>query len=398
MGVNNDPSRTGAPTSRLDNLGESGLGPSVVSWSVLYSGIVRTTLLDPNVISWPFDLEVSMASLSEISQRAGVSVATASRVLNGSSHAVAASTRDRVLAAAEDLGYSPSALARALASRKSRIIGVIVGDITDPYYAEIARGVEEVAGAHGYLTMVCSADRNAAAEIEHVYALRDYHAAGVIFASSGYVDDEGDGTACLAAAVAEVKQQGSTVVSVAPRDFECISATVDNQAAAYDITRYLISLGHRRIAFVEGPAGVLTSNQRSEGFAAAMAGAGLAVDLRYDGGATYESGTKAALELLGMATLPDAIVAARDEVAIGLLMTLRQAGVDVPESISIVGIDDTRPAYFVDLTTVKLPLYDLGALAARSVLAEHGDAARPESLVLPHELVPRGTTARRHQS
>jgi LacI family transcriptional regulator len=121
-----------------------------------------------------------MASLADISRRAGVSIATASRVLNGSAHPVSDATRERVLAAADELGYRPSELARALVKRTSRIVGVIVGDIVDPYFAEIARGVEDVAARAGHLTMVCNADRRPAAELAHLGVLRDYHAAGVV--------------------------------------------------------------------------------------------------------------------------------------------------------------------------------------------------------------------------
>src|SRR5215213_11859762 len=126
-----------------------------------------------------------IASLADISRRAGTSVATASRVLNGSKHPVSEATRARVLEAAADLGYAPSALAQALVTRSSRIIGVIVNDIVDPYFAEIARGVEDVAGRSGHLVMVCNADHRIEAEIEYVRALRDYHAEGLVFAGSG---------------------------------------------------------------------------------------------------------------------------------------------------------------------------------------------------------------------
>ena len=110
----------------------------------------------------------AMASLADISRRAGTSVATASRVLNGSTHPVSEATRARVMEAAADLGYQPSALARALVTRSSRIIGVIVNDIVDPYFAEIARGVEDVAGRSGHLVMVCNADHRVEAESEYV--------------------------------------------------------------------------------------------------------------------------------------------------------------------------------------------------------------------------------------
>jgi LacI family transcriptional regulator len=335
-----------------------------------------------------------IASLADISRRAGVSITTASRVLNGSTHAVSEKTRARVLAAAEELGYQPSALARALVTRNSRIIGVIVGNIVDPYFAEIARGVEDVAGRMGYLTMVCTADRHTEAEIAHLRTLRDYQAAGVVFASSGYeADPQGSE---LAAAVADITERGSTVVALARRDFECLHAVVDNRSAAYDITDYVTSLGHKRIAFVEGPAGLYTSALRREGFEAAMRDAGLDAELRFEGSFEYEAGYNAALRMMASGPIPDAVIGVNDEVAIGVLTGLRQAGLDVPGQVSIAGIDDTRPARFVELTTVNVPLYGLGAVAARAILAGRGEEAEPSAnVVLPHRLIPRGTTARR---
>src|SRR5919197_4700509 len=152
-----------------------------------------------------------MASLADISRRAGVSIATASRVLNGSSHPVSNTTRERVLAAAEELGYRPSELARALVKRTSRIVGVIVGDIVDPYFAEIARGVDDVAGPAGHLTMVCNAERRPEAELAHLGVLLDYHAAGVVFAGSGYEDAAE--AAAMRALVDRLQASGSAVVA-----------------------------------------------------------------------------------------------------------------------------------------------------------------------------------------
>jgi LacI family transcriptional regulator len=323
-----------------------------------------------------------------------VSITTASRVLNGSKHPVSEKTRARVLAAAGELGYQPSALARALVTRNSRIIGVLVGSIVDPYFAEIARGVEDVAGRMGYLTMVCNADRRTESEIAHLRTLRDYQAAGVVFASSGYAEDD-HGTE-LARAVADMREQGSTVVALARRDFDCVHAVVDNRAAAYDITDYVASLGHRRIAFVDGPAGLHTSALRREGFEAAMGDAGLDTGLCFDGGFEYEAGYNAALRIMASGPLPDAVVGVNDEAAIGVLTGLRQAGVEVPAQVSIAGIDDTRPARFVELSTVSVPLYGLGAVAARAIVADHNEDGEPAgNVVLPHRLIPRATTSRR---
>jgi LacI family transcriptional regulator len=328
----------------------------------------------------------SLASLADISRRAGVSIATASRVLNGSSHPVSDATRDRVLAAADELGYRPSELARALVKRTSRIVGVLVGDIVDPYFAEIARGVEDVATGAGHLTMVCNTERRPAAELAHLDVLRDYHAAGVVFAGSGYEDAaEAD---ALRAAVADLQERGSVVVSLAMRDLDCPSVLVDNRAAAREATEHLLGFGHRRIAFVEGPAGLHTSAHRLEGFRAAVDAAG-AEAVVLPGGFEFEAGAAAAETLIAGA-LPDAVLGANDEVAIGLLTVLRRNGIDVPGQVSVAGIDGTRPARLVDLTSVSLPLHDLGEAAARVILeGAEGD------VVLPHRLVQRATTAPR---
>jgi len=331
-------------------------------------------------------------SLAEVSQRAGVSIATASRVLNKSPHPVATATRAKVLAAAEDLGYSPSALARALVTRRSRIIGVIVGDIVDPYFAEITRGIEDVGAKAGYLTIVCNADRRTELEQEQLRLLIDYHAEGVIFAGSGYADDE-HGVA-LGALVERARSREMNVLSLATRDFDCPRVLVDNRAAAYDLTDYLISLGHRRIAFVGGPAGLHTSHQRQAGVRAALERAGLDVDLAFDGDFSYDLGHAAALRMLAGTRLPDAVIGANDETAIGAIAAFRQAGVAIPSDVSVAGMTDTRLARFSDLTTVNIPLYQFGAIAARRVIAGERDA-QPRETVLPHRLVPRSTTARR---
>jgi LacI family transcriptional regulator len=335
-----------------------------------------------------------MASLADVSRRAGTSVATASRVLNGSTHPFSAETRARVLAAATEVGYAPSPLAQALVTRSSRIIGVMVNDIVDPYFAEIVRGVEDVAGRMGYLVMVCNAERRPEAELQYVRALEEYHAEGLVFAGSGTLDTGLD-NAALSAQVDAARKRGAKVVALAHRGFAAHCVRVDNTAAAYDITDYLISLGHRRIAWVNGPGGLYTSREREAGFSAAMRAADLPDDLRLDGGFDFESGVGAAGRLLARRPLPDAVVAANDEAAIGVLTAFRQAGIDVPGQVSVAGIDDTRPARFVELSTVNLPLHQLGAVAARQILARGEDGEEPREVVLSHRLVPRGTTARR---
>jgi LacI family transcriptional regulator len=334
----------------------------------------------------------SSGSLADVARHAGVSIATASRVLNGSSHPVAEGTRERVLEAARELGYSPSALARALVTRRSRIIGVMVGDIVDPYFAEITRGVEDVAARSGYMTIVCNADRRTELEIEQLAVLSDYHAEGVIFAGSGYLDDPRGPE--LVAAVERARRRGIRIFALAMRDLDCPRIVADNRGAAYDVTDYVLSLGHRRVAFIGGPQGLYASRDRFEGFRDAMADAGTEPDLVYEGDFSYELGYAAALQMIARVELPEAVICANDETAIGALAALRQARIEVPERISVAGMTDTRLARFGDMTTVSVPMYQFGAAAARRIIC--GEDSPPET-VLPHRVVPRSTTVRRRQ-
>jgi LacI family transcriptional regulator len=334
-----------------------------------------------------------MSSLTDIARAAEVSVATASRVLNGSRHPVSAKTRTRVLSAAEELGYTPNGIARALVTRRSTIIGVIVGDIVDPYFSEITRGADDVARQHGFLTMVCNADGKVDVELAHVRALHSFPAAGIIFAGSGRISDN-DLERSLSGDVEQARQAGTRVVTLAKRGFDSARILIDNVAVCRDITRYLLSIGHRRIAFIEGPADLHTSRDRREGFQRAMADAGSEPHGVYRGGFSFDAGAAAARRLLADG-LPDAVVAVNDEAAIGALTTLREAGVDIPGSVSIAGIDDTRPAHIVGLTTVRVPLSELGAAGARAIVDPDSGS---DDAVLEHEIVVRTTTAPRRTS
>ena len=330
-----------------------------------------------------------MSSLVDVARLAEVSVATASRVLNGSRHPVSEETRTRVVSAARTLGYTPNGTARALVTGRTTIIGMIVGDITDPYFSEITRGADDVARKHGFLTMICNADGKADMELAHVRAMNSFPAAGIIFAGSGRISDdkvEHD----LAENVARAASSGTRVVALAKRSFESTRILIDNVASCRDMTRYLISIGHRRIAFIEGPPDLYTSRDRFHGFEQAMSEAGLSSGLAYRGGFGLDDGASAARRLLADG-LPDAIVAANDDAAIGALTTLQEAGVDVPGTISIAGIDDTRHAGIVGLTTVRVHLDELGAAAALAIIE---DDAPMDTQTHAHEIVVRATTAR----
>ena len=310
--------------------------------------------------------------------------------MSKSSYPVSDEIRRKVELAVEELDFSPSALARALATRRSRLIGIIVGDITDPYFSEIARGVEDVARANNYLSIVCNTDREAATELRYVEMLRDYHAAGVIFAGGGR---EGDGgRAALERVVRKLEDRGTRVVTLIPRDFPAFAVRIDNRRACADVARHLIALGHRRIAYVDGPPGLTTSKLRMEGFLVALDDARLAPWVIYPGNYDYESGREVASRV-ARDVLPDAILASHDATAAGVVTGLQAFGIRVPERVSVAGMGGLREADLLGLTTVQFPMRRLGIEAARVVLADE-DADPPAETVLPHELVMRRSTAR----
>ncbi|MBN9608638.1 MAG: LacI family DNA-binding transcriptional regulator [Actinobacteria bacterium] len=335
-----------------------------------------------------------ITSLADVAQLAKVSIATASRVLTGSSHPVAEKTRRRVVSAAERLDYVPSAVGRALVTKRTALIGVIVNDISDPYFAEIARGIDDAARDAQYLTMICNADARPEAELSHVKALSSFPASGIIFAGSGSAVPGAE--AAVAEAARRAEKRGVLVTALARKSFECRTLTVDNFAACRDLTRYLVSIGHRRIAFVEGPPDRYASIDRLAGFRSALAEASLTEAHVYTGGFDFESGATAARRMLSN-DLPDAVVAGNDESAAGLSHALREAGIDVPGQVSVAGIDDTRTARIAGLTTVRVPLYELGHEAARQMVTRTANDG-PLLTLFPHEIVVRSSTAPRHST
>ncbi len=282
-----------------------------------------------------------MAGIKDVAKRAGVSITTASRVLNNVDYPVAPATRRRVEAAARELRYSPSALARALVTRRSRIVGVLVGDMVDPYFAEIARGVEDAARRAGYLVVVCNTDREPATERRYVATLSDYRVDALIFVGGDVVTPSEQ--RMLKQQLALASKRGTLAVACAGEHAGLPAIDIDHRAAARDMTEYLISLGHQRIGFVGGPRDVSTALQREAGFRAAMTAAGLSTDLIVNGDFTYASGLAAAKRLLAERA-PTAIFAANDQMALAALNAARAAGLRVPANVTVVGFGDTGAA------------------------------------------------------
>jgi LacI family transcriptional regulator len=337
-----------------------------------------------------------MSSIEDVARQAGVSITTVSRVLTGSAHPVRQATRERVLEAARQLNYSPSALAQALVRRDTRIVGVIVGDASDPYFAAIVRGVEDVARRAGYLVIVCNSDRIPSIELRYLNTLNDYRVDGVIFAGGGLVDpgyvEE------MRRALAVFTARGAVCVSLGKHLFESRAVVVDNERVVQAAVEHLVRLGHKDIAYLSGPRLLTTAQQRLSGYQAALERHGLASrpELVIDGDYKYDSGLRAAEAIHAMPRKPTAVVASNDLMGIGCIVGLKNLGYRIPDDISIAGVDDIPQAEIVDppMTTVALPLYDLGAAGMETLIqARSGKASAAQVVTLPHRLVVRRSTA-----
>ena len=337
-----------------------------------------------------------MPSIVDVAKLAGVSVTTVSRVINNSSHPLNSETRDRVLNAASQLNFVPSALARALVSDSTRIIGIIVGDASDPYFAAIVRGISDVARENGYLTMVCNSDRVSQMELSYVRLMSNYHVDGLIFAGGGLNDDDYLGE--MRQLIDGLKERNIPVIILGSHRFQAHQISIDNVQAAMDMTEYLIGLGHRRIGFIQGPEVLSTSILRLKGYRQALEKHNIYYDpnLVVTSNFTYEDGPRVADLLLERKPRPTAIFGSNDLVTIGCLGRLRELGIAVPGEISLAGFDDISPARYVEppLTTISVPMREMGATGMRHLLEMITSGVQFEEIhVLPYTLVERASCA-----
>jgi LacI family transcriptional regulator len=334
-----------------------------------------------------------VASITEVARRAGVSIATASRVVRSADYPVSPATRERVLTAAAELDYVPNALARGLLESRIPVVGVIVHDITDPYFAEVVRGVEDAAAAGGHLVITCSSERDPDRERSYVRLLRSMRAAAVMFAGSGlddpaYTEELGRHLDAMAA-------YGAAVVHLSPHAFGEPEVGVDNASGIAAMVAALVALGHRRIAFLAGPPNLLVARARLAGYRRGLAEAGLEVDERLVVPSAFDrDGGAAAVDALLAGEAPfTAICCANDLLALGALARLAGRGIAVPDDVSVAGFDDISIAALTapSLSTVRLPLREMGRrgyAAAERLMA--GQPAVPETL--PTEVVLREST------
>jgi len=330
--------------------------------------------------------------LEDVALHAGVSLSTASRVLNGPpSHRGRAELRERVLASAQALGYVPNPHARALASSTSNTVGLVVQDVRDPYFAVVAGGAIEVANEHGLMVTIVCTYRDPAQEARYLSLLRAQRVRAIILAGSAYEDVAP--TKAMAVDLEAYCAAGGAVVSITRHRLPGDTVLVENREGAAELARRLLKLGHRDFAVVAGPRKLTTARDRVAGFASALADAGIKLganrivnaDFDRDGG--YAAGQR----LLKGRSLPTCVLAANDAMALGLLAAFRAHGVAVPQQVSVTGFGDIPAARdsVPALSSVHLPLDALGAEAMR--LADRGTGDR--TVTIGGRVVLRDSTA-----
>jgi LacI family transcriptional regulator len=314
-------------------------------------------------------------TLADVARRARVSPATASRVISGSTKPVNEELRARVLRAVAALRYVPNAHAQNLARSQRSAVGVIVHDVSDPYFAEITRGLQRVATDHDQLLVICNSYRDPERELAYVELLRAQQVNALVLAGSGYNDPVL--TNDLNARLRAYMDVGGRVSVIGRHKLVGNAVLPANEAGAHLLGGKLYDMGHQRIGVIAGPHVLTTTSDRLSGLrrAARERGRGLpARRIRY-GDFTRDGGAVAAAALMDAEPAVTAIVALNDSMAVGVLAALRERGVRVPDDVSVVGFDDMPVARDVwpALTTVRLPLVEMGERAMTLALDDTGE-------------------------
>ncbi len=329
--------------------------------------------------------------MKDIAERAQVSLGTVSNVVNGT-RPVREHLRERVLEAIRSLEYQPSQLARGLRRNSTNMLGMLIPDITNPFFPGVVRGAEDVAFKGSYRVVLCNTDNDPAKEQAYLDELRSYRPAGLLVIAA----DESN----LATALGVPIPSDPAVVCIDRRlvGWRGDAVLAANEEGAFEATEHLLNMGHTRVATICGPSHVTTALERLTGFRKALAKQGLQIPPEYIQEAKFdrESGYRSSMRLLAMSPRPTAIFAVNDLVALGALLAARELGLNCPKDLSIIGFDNLDIGMFTDpaLSSVHQPGYQMGARAARLILERiKGKKGRAQQIILPAELRLRNSVA-----
>ncbi|KJK11443.1 LacI family transcriptional regulator [Terrabacter sp. 28] len=306
-------------------------------------------------------------TLQDVANEAGVSLATASRAFNGSTRKVRQDLKERVLLAAAKLNYAANGPAQAMARGRTNVVGLIVHDISDPYFAAIAAGVMRAAEDQHLLVTLGSTMRRPERELDYVQVLRGQRSRAVILAGSRVDDPEL--LSRLREECAAFERAGGRVVVISQQKLPLDTVVVENRSGARALAQRLASLGYQRFAILGGPTRLLTARDRVQGIRDGLAAAGLPAPVVLEGAFTRDGGHDAMRELLTSREGLDCVVAVNDVMAVGAMAACRDAGLHLPEDLALAGFDDIATLRDVHpkLTTVRLPLERMGETALELV-------------------------------
>ena len=361
---------------------------------------IQLTLTYSNSVRRYKMLKKKQVTLSDIAERSGVATMTVSRVVNSSGY-VSEDTRQRVLAAVNDMNYRRNGLARNLKRQRTETVGLVLGDLSNPYSTEIANAVRESLSFQGYNLFICISEHSAKEDIAAFESLVDHNVDGIIVVTRS--NKEGDERLTSIA-------NSNLPVVVVGRDFrhnqvDYISA--DNLTGGFDATQHLIDLGHKRIAFLGAGYESRSSLKRLRGYLNALTSHGIEIDERLitgrrksasdvPGYSTEKMGYEGMKRLLSVPNRPTAVFARNDFTAVGAMSAIKEAGLSIPQDMAIVGFDDTPLAVHTmpALTTVRQPMRLLGQLAAEMLLRRIGDdeIQKRNERILNCELIIREST------
>ena len=311
----------------------------------------------------------SRTTIRDVGRLADVSVATVSAVINGRP-AVSEELATRVRRAVEALNYQPDYLARSLRMRRSHILGIVMPQFASPFYAEVLRGVEDLASQEGYSILISNSRGDVDQERRQVAALISRRVDGILIASCD---------SHFAYQRLFTRHFPLVLFDRFPPGFEGTAVLTNNAEASFEGTKHLIRLGHRRIAIIAGTKGISAADERVEGYCGAMNDAGLTVPREFfkRGDFSMNEGLKCALELMRLASPPTAVFSHNYEMTLGLMRALAEIGVNCPRQVSVLGFDDFvvgmdgfswATMFAPKLTCVAQPSYDIGRRAAEALL------------------------------